>query len=65
MEMSDAVTMIEFATADEALDWKKGNGGWVFVFHDRPDAIWFSPAHFTPTAIFKHPSTRHNNGVLF
>jgi len=54
---------IGFSNSDEAFWYRNNNGGWLFIFDDRSEFIWFS-VKFTQTPILAHRATRGVAGIL-
>lgn len=54
---------IGFSNEDEAFWYRNNNGGWLFVFEDRSEFIWFS-IKFTQSVILMHRATRGVAGTV-
>ena len=52
-----------FDNADEAMEHRRNNGGWIFAVSDQPEWIWFH-IKYTPTPILLHRATRGLSGKL-
>ncbi len=57
----NGISVIYFDTLDQAREWRREHGGWVFSAETT--TLWFS-TDFTPTAIMNHPSTQNLSGRL-
>jgi hypothetical protein len=54
---------IEFAGLGDALAWRSGAGGWLFLVDGAPAVIWFE-RRFTPSEILGHRVTQGLSGAL-
>lgn len=58
------VMLIQFATAQAALDHKAAHGGWIFIRDDSSRATWFDASWFTPSAILRHPAAQGSGRLI-
>jgi hypothetical protein len=47
------IEKIHFSTLDEAIEYAKDNGGWIFSDDNRTIGIWYNPAVYGMSQILR------------